>query len=72
MLLADDFISYFGKKFKVIDIKFPQIPSYLLQAVTQVHPSLHLEVSLYCPSICSPSILGERWGALSPAIFLSS
>jgi len=72
MLLADDFISHFGKKFKVIDIKFPQIPSYLLQAVTQVHPSLHLEVSLYCPSICSLSILGERWGALSPAIFLSS
>lgn len=43
---ADDFISYFGKTFKVIDIRFPQIPSCLFPVAAQVHPPLHLEVSL--------------------------
>lgn len=58
MLLSDDFISYFGKKFIVIDIKCPQIPFYLLQVSAYIHPSTHLQVPLYCsplPTLLPPS-----------------
>lgn len=40
MILADDFTSYSGKKFKVTEIKFPQISSYSFHIIASIHLSI--------------------------------